>query len=277
MLDCKPCPVNNDSIGERWQVVDEDNLAKLVAVISMGQAKQVSYILETLGEAVPAFTNEDLCAEAKIKLTVEEPAGNPRGGYPRWQRDGYIFEIISWIAAKIAYGNDVLIKSPHVSATSQGLDGLMLELTEDRRKIYRATLLEDKCTNDPKATFDNKVVPAFIARQSNKRSAEIIDAAATLLSGAGLEDHEAAQASADVTDKSIRSFRAAFSLPESFDNQPSRSDLFSTFKKVDCASAPNRVGATFITSIEMRDWFDQFAEKVRDKLDLFLKEKVQNV
>jgi hypothetical protein len=38
-----------------------------------------------------------------------------------------IFEAISWLAARQVYPG-VLLKTPHVSATSQGLDGLMIEL-----------------------------------------------------------------------------------------------------------------------------------------------------
>ena len=59
----------------------------------------------------------------------------PRTGYPRWQRDGFIFEAISWIAARQACGERALLEDPHVSATSQGLDGLMIELAGDKSEV----------------------------------------------------------------------------------------------------------------------------------------------
>ncbi|MDP4350154.1 hypothetical protein QSG17_25240, partial [Escherichia coli] len=78
--------------------------------------------------AAPAFTFDELKQEAVIKYTVQNVAQNPRTGYPRIQRDGLIFEIISWIAAKQVSGDKCFLKDPHTSSTSQGLDGIMIEL-----------------------------------------------------------------------------------------------------------------------------------------------------
>ena len=72
-----------------------------------------------------------------------------------------MFEAISWIAARQVYGKAAYMKAPHVSATSQGLDGLMLELSSDQTQIDRTTVFEDKCSEDPISTFKSKVIPAF--------------------------------------------------------------------------------------------------------------------
>jgi hypothetical protein len=98
-------------IGELWKAADEPTLARLIAIMAMGQASYAGHILETLAPAEPAISNAELRAEARIKLTVEEPKKTPRGGYPRWQRDGLIFEAISWLAARQAYPG-VLLKTP---------------------------------------------------------------------------------------------------------------------------------------------------------------------
>jgi hypothetical protein len=163
ILTTEAVAVDADCVGERWKAANEPTLARLIAIMAMGQAAYAGHILETLAPADPAISTPQLRAEARIKLTVEEPKKTPRGGYPRWQRDGLIFEAISWLAARQAYPG-VLLQTPHVSATSQGLDGLMIELKEDKTGISRTTIFEDKCTDDPRGTFLGKVVPEFKKR-----------------------------------------------------------------------------------------------------------------
>lgn len=112
-LVCEACPIDGDCVGERWAVTNDAELAALVAIVAMGQASQAAYILEELVSPEPAFSMQTLRQEAKVKLTVEEPASKPRKGYPQWQRDGFVFEVISWIAAKTKHGEGALLKDPH--------------------------------------------------------------------------------------------------------------------------------------------------------------------
>lgn len=266
-LTCETCAIDGDCVGERWTPANDDELAALVAIVAMGQASQAAYILEELVYPEPAFSTQTLRQEAKIKLTVEDPASKPRKGYPQWQRDGFVFEVISWIAAKTTHGEGALLKDPHVSATSQGLDGLMLQINADKDEVQSTTVFEDKCTDDPRATFLGKVIPAFKDRHANVRSAEIIDAAATLLKTAGLKHKDAARLSAAVTDKAKRKYRAAFSLPSNFDTLEERQKLFADYNRIEDIASEQRIGASFITSDEMRKWIADLADKAIKYLD----------
>lgn len=260
-LATEACPINDDCTGERWQVLDDDHLARLIAIIAMGQAAQAGYILSELLPATPAFTIPELTAEAKIRLTVQEKKQEPRIGYPRWQRDGFMFEAISWIAARQVYGKSAYMKDPHVSATSQGLDGLMLELTNEKKDIARTTVFEDKCSDDPISTFKNKVIPAFRDRHDNKRSAEIIAAATALLGKAGIDEGIAATLAAAVTDRSKRRYRAAFAVTTELDSAEGRSDLFAGYDEISNIMQAQRLGACLVVAPKMRDWFDNLANK----------------
>lgn len=253
------CAIDDNCLGERWHITDDDQLARLIAIISMGQAAQASHILSELLPATPAFTIPELRAEAKIRLSVQEAAQTPRVGNPRWQRDGFMFEAISWIAARQVHGTMAYLKDPHVSATSQGLDGLMLELSGDKSQIERTTVFEDKCTGDPKSTFKNKVIPAFKDRHSNKRSAEIIAAATALLGRAGIADGDAARIAAAVTDCARRRYRAAFAVTTDLDSLEARKDLFSGYDQITDIQQAQRLGACLIVPPELRDWFDHLA------------------
>lgn len=260
-------PIDDHCIGNRWSVQDLTQLARITATIAMGQAAFAAHVLKELLPATPAFTNADLCNEAKVKLTVQEDGKKPRTGYPRWQRDGFIFEVISWIAARQDLGELALLKDPHVSATSQGLDGLMIELTDDNSKVAMTTVFEDKCTEKPRETFLGKVIPAFLERHQNKRSAELVAAAAALLRTAGIGDAAAAQLSAAVMDSSQRRYRAAFALTKEYDGQVEREKLFKGYDTLTGISQNQRIGASLIVSGELREWFDAVAAQAIAYLD----------
>ena len=227
----------------------------------MGQVACASHILNELIPAAPAFTNDDLRQEARVKLTVQEDSKQPRTGFPRWQRDGFIFEAISWIAARQAHGVLALLKDPHVSATSQGLDGLMIELADNKSKVIMTTVFEDKCTDSPRETFRKKVIPAFLERHRNNRSAELVATASTLLRTAGIDEAAAAQLAAAVMDRDQRRYRAAFALTKDHDSQADRQKLFKGYNALDSLTAEQRVGAGLIVSGKLREWFDVLAQR----------------
>src|SRR5690349_10552898 len=91
--------IDDFCVGERWTIQDHKHLAMLVALVAMGQAYHAARILNGLAPRGAAFTTEELVAEARVTLTVQEDKTiKPRIGYPRPQRDGFIFEAISWMA-----------------------------------------------------------------------------------------------------------------------------------------------------------------------------------
>jgi hypothetical protein len=254
-------PIDGACTGDRWTPEDESHLARLIAIIAMGQAAYTIHILRELLPASPAFTDDDLQQEAIRHLTVQEDGKTPQTGYPRWHRDGFMFEAISWIAARQVYGDRALLKDPHVSATSQGLDGLMIELKEDKSTIVSTTVFEDKCTDHPRKTFLEKVIPALLERHLNKRSPELVASASILLRMAGVDEAVAAKLSAAVMDRSQRRYRAAFALTTEHDSQGARQKLFKGYDKIDGVSSDRRVGASLIVTGDLRDWFDDLASE----------------
>jgi hypothetical protein len=255
-------PVDDDCVGSKWVVENNDQLAKLIAIVVMGQAAQAAYIIDELIPAAPAFTNDALQTEAIIKFTVQEKKQTPRIGYPRHQRDGLIFEIISWIAAKQVAGDKCYLKDPHTSATSQGLDGIMIELNDDSSQIVKSTIFEDKCTENPRDTFRDNVIPGFIDRHSNTRSAELIAAATSLIQLSGVTTPQAMQMVSRVLDNSYRHYRAAFALTDKYDNEKAMKGLFKGYNSLEGITQLQRIGASLIVEGELRDWFDSIAIKI---------------
>ncbi len=255
-------PIDDDCVGSKWKVENEDQLARLIAIVVMGQAAQAAHIIDELLPAVPAFTFDALKQEAIIKFTVQELAQNPRTGYPRTQRDGLIFEIISWIAAKQVSGDKCFLKDPHTNSTSQGLDGIMIELNEDGNEILKSTIFEDKCTDNPRDTFTQKVIPGFLDRHGNTRNAELIAAAATLIQLSGVSNVQAMSMVRKVIDNSNRQYRAGFALTQDFDTEEAQKALFKGYKKIKDIKQEQRIGASLIVNGKLRDWFDALATKI---------------
>jgi hypothetical protein len=239
-------------------------LARLIAIMAMGQAAYAAHVLKTMAPTEPPINIAELRAEAKIKLTVEEPAKKPRGGYPRWQRDGLIFEAISWLVARQMHPRG-LLKMPHVSSTTQGLDGLMIEMNAGKTGVSRTTIFEDKCVENPQHTFLYTVLPEFMRRHENKRSAELISAAVALIQTTGIDEVTATEFAAAVTDQSLRSYRAAFAVDVDTDEE--RKKIFADYNKITNLTSDRRVGATLVVPPKMRDRFDALAKEAIAYLD----------
>jgi hypothetical protein len=251
--------INCHCAGLRWSEKNRPALVRLIALVAMGQAAKAALIIQRLEPATPEFTHGQLCAEAIVTLSVQDTATNPRKGYPKFQRDGFIFEAISWIAATQTMGDEAVLKPPHVSATSQGLDGLMLGVDKKNESIKEAIIFEDKCTDNPRSTFLSKVLPALIDRHTNKRSVELVATASLLLSVAGFSPDNASRESARILDLSIRKYRSSFAVTDEFDTEERRSHLFGRFEDISGVGQDQRIGACFVVSNPMRDWFEQLA------------------
>lgn len=246
---------------------DIDRLAQLVALAAMGQATRAGVIISDLSPVETTLHPQHLVEEAVVRLKVGGKTGGVRTGYPRWHRDGFIFEVISWIAAREKYGARAIVKNPHTSATSQGLDGLILLLSPDRLSVESSTICEDKCTIQPRETFLQQVMPTFQDRHAHKRSSELVSLAADLLQMSGLSDSDASIASEVVLDLKRRKYQAAFAVDPAADSDNRRKELFSGFEALASIDRSQRIGACFVVDKDIRSWFDEIAGLAIDFLN----------
>lgn len=255
-------PIDDICVGSRWEVSNEDQLARLIAVVIMGQAAYAAHIIRELMPAHPAFSNDALKKEAIIKFTVQDSPQPVRYGYPKVQRDGLIFEVISWIAAKQLAGKNAYLKDPHTSSTSQGLDGLMIELSENGQEIIKSTIFEDKCTTNPRKLFKESVLPGFINRHKNTRNSELIAQATSLIKLSGVDDVTAMRMVQKVLDNNTRYYRAGFAVTSAFDNEEARKNLFDGYGEIKGIRAEQRSASTFVVDGPLRTWFESLAQKI---------------
>jgi len=146
-----------------------------------------------------------------------------------------------------------------LSSTTQGLDGLMIELDSSRTAVARATIFEDKCSENPRAVFLAQIMPAFQIHHENQRAADLVATAAVLLANTELNDAEATIAAARVLDRKYRAYRGSLAVTPSDDSLARRKSLFADYQELKDIDANQRIGAVFITSDNLRAWFDDLA------------------
>jgi hypothetical protein len=143
----------------------------------------------------------------------------------------------------------------------------MIELADNRSKVIMTTVFEDKCTDNPRETFLQKVIPAFVDRHNNKRAAELVATASALLRMSGFDEGEAAKLAAAVMDRHQRRYRAAFALNKAQDSHVERQKLFKGYDALAGLTQDCRIGASLIIDGTVRDWFDALAAKSVAYLD----------
>lgn len=259
-------PVDAHCTGNRWSVGDKDKLAKLIAVVAMGQAVHAATIISKFKAAAPAFTDASLVTEAKRQLSIQGDTDAKKDA-SRWRRDGFIFETISWIATQQTKTFKTLLSDPHLRSTTQGIDGLIIELDGAGKAITRATVVEDKCVGDAKKTFNEKVLPCFTDHHQNLRGPELVSAASALIAATGLDGTEATAAAARVLNLAYRRYLAALTIEAKDDSQPNRAGIFAGYDGLANLKPEQRHAATFVVIGTLRAYFDDLAAAASAALD----------
>ena len=252
--------------GLTWTVANLDALARLIAIVLLGQSQHAARIIAALEPEAPAFSDLDLIADAQAQMRIRGTTEDERK-VSRFHRDGFLFECMSWIVAREGAGERTFLKDPHIDATSHGLDGLIVELHPTEPEIRRATICEDKCTTNARRLFKRDVMRAFGEHHNNKRARDLIANTAAIIRESGLNGTDADRAAARVLKKSFRTYRAALTTGVLAGNRRVR--LFQGFDELDGITQAQRIGATFEIAGGFREWFQTLADAVGAALDEF--------
>ena len=114
--------------GSTWTIEDEDQLAELLARVAIGQSRTVERILRATGD-LPARYPKGGFEGARKLLTVGT-------GDKTYHRDGWVFQVIAWIAAH-RFDDEALIRAPQMIKADKGLDGLIIEFDSDGKARLR--------------------------------------------------------------------------------------------------------------------------------------------
>ena len=261
--------IDSNVTGHLWTVHNIEELARIIALISLGQSEHAAEILQAVSPTLPIQTRSEFYEEAREQLRIRG-ADAKQIEVSQYHRDGFLFECMSWIVARQAADENTYLKDPHISSTTQGLDGLIIKMDPAEGIILHTTICEDKCTKNPRETFRDKVMVAFTEHHENKRGRDLLANAVTLIKQTGLKRTAATSIAADrVHDKAYRSYRAAITVNSDICTADERKKLFKGYEGLADIRQVQRIGATYIVPDDLRKWFQLLADQVIHALNEF--------
>ena len=169
-LTLTPLHKNTMSRGNSWSVDDKMALARLIAHVALGQSRKISHVLKELDEKPKNAPKSAFKGARKLlKAKTQEDI---------YHRDGWVFQVISWIAAHIE-DPDRIIRTPHMIWADKGLDGLIVEMDGDETTAI--VICEEKATKNARKTIREKVWPEFADFETGERDNELVAEVTTLL------------------------------------------------------------------------------------------------
>jgi uncharacterized small protein (DUF1192 family) len=237
--------------GHAWEIADRTVLIQLVARLILGQYRHALKILSA--QSGPAPKSHQTMIEKAVSQ-LDTPANDTL----RAHRDGWIFQMISWIALHLA---DVpsIASIPQCQPADKGFDSVALILQDD--DVSAVLISEDKATIHPRDVFRDKVIPEFKDIEKGNRDAQIVDETTALLERLGLTDVDTTLNA--IHWHEIRRYRAALTVNE--DSRANHQSLFKDYDNAVNGDIVRRRGDTFLLS-PLRDWMDAFCQDVQEEL-----------
>lgn len=247
-MSIKISPFNVGDIcdGASWVVLDIDELAAQIAMVAAGQADQLEEILKSAG--VPVVEASNAARNEAIRLlTVEE--GDP------FHRDGWIFQVMSWIAAQ-QNADSSIIRTPHMIKALKGFDGLQVVIDND--DVANVIIFEDKATVNSRKTIKEDVWPDFLAIEAGENENVLVSEITTLLRIGGYKNAMAI-AKKVIWEKS-RIFKASITISAKHSTDIGRSRLFKGYQDQVKGDKLRRRGDTFLIE-NLRGWMEDLAKR----------------
>lgn len=184
------------------------------------------------------------------------------------QRDGLLFQHVSWIAARIALPNGHLT-APHVRKADKGFDGFIIEFDANKGKVERVILCEDKASDKPRTLIRKSVWEEVRGIVRGERDDQILADITTLLAGIeGLDDDGAEKAIDTMIWEDVRQFRVSVATGVNRRKKNGGyAHLLKGFETVAPGAAANRMGGVLAFD-DVRNGLDALAQAVADRVRL---------
>lgn len=235
--------------GCSWTVEDVDALAEQIARVAVGQAEHVANILAQAGLAEAATTAEAIKGAVTL-LTV--------AGVQPYHRDGWMFQVMSWIAAH-RHTPGGLIRAPHMILAHKGFDGIQIDLDKNSGAVTAVVVFEDKATENPRDTILSEVWPEFRDIEAGMKQNVLVAEVTSLLKAAPHPDPTMAVQKVIWAD--ARRYRVSITIENDHTTERGRVQLFSGYDKAVPGDRTRRRGETLLVP-DLRAWMATLAELV---------------
>tara|TARA_R110001606_G_scaffold376290_1_gene534911 strand:+ start:216 stop:983 length:768 start_codon:yes stop_codon:yes gene_type:complete len=239
--------------GTAWTIDDEDKLAEMIARVAIGQSRVVERVLRETDALSNVFPKSGF--DGARELLSENPSKDP------YHRDGWVFQVISWIAAHESY-EDALIRAPQMIKADKGLDGLIIEFDEDH--IARVVICEEKATENPRQKVQSAVWPEFEDFETGARDNELIASVTSILDRSTDPDPDSTVA--NILWQDLRAYRVAVTVGKKHANDKGREKLFKGYEKKVVGDITKRRAETLYLA-DVRGWIASISAKAIAVLD----------
>ncbi|MCE5200767.1 MAG: hypothetical protein ABFD54_12990 [Armatimonadota bacterium] len=255
-IQLQPYTIENLCHGATWTIHDAELLAQYVAWLALGYHIHIAKILEGEQHKSPKMVVN--AAQAALKH-LSPPASDGL----RWHRDGWVFQLISWLAAKQSTDSLVILRRPQMQPAEKGQDGLIVHLNDSVSGLRGITICEDKATDNSRDEVRDKVWPEFAAYERGERDNELMAEVSTILAAKGVEQAE--DIVADVFWNKHQQYRVCVTVKPAV----SHALLFKGYDMVVSGNISRRRAETVAFS-DMRTWMDNFCKSVSDEIKTLL-------
>lgn len=238
-----------DWAGSSWVVADDDQLAHMIACVALGQSRYVRRVLSETGFQSPDPKETELAGAIKL-LTAIDP-DEP------WHRDGWLFQVISWIAAHLQ-SPDELIAPPHMIHAHKGFDGIHVRLDPRTHQVTSVVICEEKATDNARKMVRERIWKEFEEMQRGERDNELVAEVTRLLETS--KDLDVDKAIEEIVWKNHRAYRIAVTIGEEHNNANGPGKLFKGYNDVVNGDVERR-RAEVLYLESLRAWMDEIATK----------------
>lgn len=182
-----------------------------------------------------------------------------------YHRDGFLFQLMMWLAAHVDLDDGDLVALPHTQASAKGQDSIVVHRADGA--VVALSICEDKATENPRDTVREEVWPEIKDYEAGGRRDELRSNVIATLGLGGIPADEATALVRRISWEGKRRYRVRVTV------QGERTKrLFKGFDELVFGDVERRRGET-VHLPELRAWMTNFAEKVETELRSYAPEE----
>lgn len=260
-----------------WRVVDSDAFVKTLAWLYLRKPRHALKIIQSLqpGEAnfpgnefdaalaLLSYRTDDLLqelesADPEVKRKAENTVSKRIE-----QRDGLLFQHVSWLAAYLR-NPGAHLSPPHVRKADKGFDGVLVRFRDGADTVSAVILCEDKATTNPRNLVTQSIWPEIEDIIEGRKDLEILDYVTAILDRIDGLDPELALR--DLSWDKVRRFRVAVTVPEAQARDGTFAHIFEGFDNVAPHDPQSRIGEV-MSLPDVRAFLEQLAGETRAEIE----------
>lgn len=263
----------------QWALIDEGRLVRTLAWLYLRKPKHAVQIINQLEPSKAGFPGKvfdnaisllsirlaDIASDlSSADLQKKKTADNKKNKRIE-QRDGLLFQHLSWVAASIEMPT-ALATPPHVRRADKGFDGLLVSIEDAYGAISRVVLCEDKASINPKNLVQGSVWAEIDGIVDGDKDLELLDAITAILrEQTDLEGDKQEELLEALIYEQTRAFRVAVTVMPVNAVAGCYQHIFNDFEKHALGADTVRL-AEVLPSDDTRAFLKALARKVRREI-----------